>query len=161
MTATLLCSDVSRYNEQNTNAEWCRKISSIMDTLLVSASSLVSSHELLTLSTFAKVDLLNHCQALRVMGYGVALTRIRPHPADVVRKKRPQEGRLNCCQFRGPKHNRQHPNEFQGAHFLILRSPTAHLSRGWTRLRCTFSCHDQNQTVYYSMASDTSSWAKV
>lgn len=39
-----------------------------------------------TLSTFAKVDLLNHCQTLRSMGYGVALTRIRPHPATVGKK---------------------------------------------------------------------------
>ncbi len=33
-----------------------------------------------TLSTFAKVDLLNHCQTLRGMGYSVAMTRIRPYP---------------------------------------------------------------------------------
>lgn len=33
-----------------------------------------------TLSTFAKVDLLNHCQTLRGIGYRVAMVRIRPHP---------------------------------------------------------------------------------
>lgn len=44
-----------------------------------------------TLSTFAKVDLLNHCQVLRAMGYGVALTRIRPHPTEVQKKgKKPK-----------------------------------------------------------------------
>lgn len=41
-----------------------------------------------TLSTFAKVDLLNHCQALRGMGYGVALTRIRPYPIAVTKPKK-------------------------------------------------------------------------
>jgi uncharacterized protein (TIGR04141 family) len=39
-----------------------------------------------TLSTFAKVDLLNHCQELRAMGFGVALSRIRPYPLPAVRK---------------------------------------------------------------------------
>lgn len=41
-----------------------------------------------TLSTFAKVDLLNHCQTLRGMGYGVALTRIRPHPVAAAKKQK-------------------------------------------------------------------------
>ena len=42
-----------------------------------------------TLSTFAKVDLLNHCQTLRGMGSGVGLTRIKPHRA--VAKKTTKE----------------------------------------------------------------------
>ena len=45
-----------------------------------------------TLSTFAKVDLLNHCQTLRGMGYNVALTRIRPHPAPPVKKATKKKG---------------------------------------------------------------------
>jgi len=49
-------------------------------------ATLTSHHFSGTLSTFAKVDLLNHCQTLRSMGYGVALTRIRPHPAIQIKK---------------------------------------------------------------------------
>ncbi len=33
-----------------------------------------------TLSTFAKVDLLEHVSSLRALGYGVAVSRIRPYP---------------------------------------------------------------------------------
>jgi uncharacterized protein (TIGR04141 family) len=60
-----------------------------------------------TLSTFAKVDLLNHCQTLRGMGYGVALTRIRPHPvppAKKAAKKRDRSGSRANARLRPGRH---------------------------------------------------------